>query len=106
MLLESLELKKEINGMDTRYMYKIIETDYRGNSAYGISVSREYIKDNKVIDVYEDSIKYISPIKDKVEALLETLYKGQVSPIHLVDIAGEYVDNCVNDFCKLDKIAG
>lgn len=101
MLLESLEFRKEINGMDTRYLYKIIESDYRGNATYGISVSREYIKNNEVIDEYEENIKFVSPIKDKVKELLEMLYRGQVSPIHLIDIAGDYVDNCVDDFCKL-----
>ena len=106
MLLESLEFRKEINGMDTRYLYKIIESDYRGNATYGISVSREYIKNNEVIDEYEENIKFVSPIKDKVKELLEMLYRGQVSPIHLIDIAGDYVDNCVDDFCKLEKIAG
>lgn len=106
MLLESFEFRKEVNGMDTRYLYKIIESDYKGNAVYGISVSREYLKNNEIVDEYEDSIKFVSPIKDKVKTLLEILYKGQVSPIHLIDIAGEYVDNCVDDFCKLEKIAG
>ena len=101
MLLESLEFRKEINGMDTWYLYKIIESDYWGNATYGISVSREYIKNNEVIDEYEENIKFVSPIKDKVKELLEMLYRGQVSPIHLIDIAGDYVDNCVDDFCKL-----
>ena len=67
MLLESLEFRKEINGMDTRYLYKIIESDYRGNATYGISVSREYIKNNEVIDEYEENIKFVSPIKDIYE---------------------------------------
>ena len=30
------------------------------------------------------------------------LYENQVSPIHLIDIIGEYVDEYVNDFTNID----
>lgn len=106
MLLESLNVKKEVNGMEMKYSYGIIESKYLENVVYGIYVSREYIDGEKVIDLYEDSIKYVSPIKEKVIGLRDLLYKGEVSPLHLIDIVGDFVDNCVNDFIALEKIAG
>ena len=34
----------------------------------------------------------------KAEDILMLLFNNLVSPIHLVDIVGEYADLCVNDF--------
>lgn len=48
--------------------------------------------------IERDSVDKISPNKDKVEVLVEKLHKYEVSPIHLIDVIGEDVDNCVADF--------
>ena len=46
--------------------------------------------------------KYITnrnPVKQKkAEDILVLLFNNLVSPIHLIDVVGEYSDLCVNDF--------
>lgn len=101
---ESYEIKKVLGDMEMTYKYKLTESEYNMIRVYGITVEREYIKENKVIETERESINLISPKKEKVQKLLEVLYKGEVSPIHLIDIVGEYVDKCVYDFNEYENI--
>ncbi|WP_368253287.1 DUF6514 family protein [Clostridium paraputrificum] len=57
-----------------------------------------------MINRVEDGVKYISTQRHKVKGLLNLLYKNEVSPIHLIDIIGEYVDKWVEDFEESKKI--
>lgn len=104
MLKENYEVKKVINDMEMTYKYKLTESEYNSIRVYGILVEREYVKDEKVIDTEGDSINLISPKKEKVQKLLEILYNGEVSPTHLIDIVGEYVDKCVYDFDEYEMV--
>ncbi len=63
-----------------------------------VEVERKDFKDSDLINIERDSVDKISPNKDKVEVLVEKLHKYEVSPIHLIDVIGEDVDNCVADF--------
>ena len=65
---------------------------------YGIEIERMDIKYDKVISIERDSVESISPDREKVHELLEKLCKHEVSPIHLIEIVGELVDECVVDF--------
>lgn len=86
---------KEIN-----YSYRLTEKRFYKGQAYGIEVERQDIVDGNLVAVERDSIDLISPNKEKVEVLLNLLAKNNVSPIHLVDIIGEYVDQYVGEFDK------
>ncbi|MBP2033504.1 hypothetical protein J2Z42_002207 [Clostridium algifaecis] len=68
--------------------------------SYGIEIERQSIIKDKLIDVCRDSVMSISPDRYKVHKLLRLLYENQVSPIHLVDIIGDYVDEYILDFDK------
>ncbi|MEG1286808.1 MAG: DUF6514 family protein [Clostridium sp.] len=85
-------------GTEMKYIYSIIEGNYNGGEAYGIEVERQDIKNGQPINVKKDNIKLISNNRDKVYELLKLLYKNQVSPIHLIEILGEYVDEYIYDF--------
>ena len=61
----------DINNCDDLFLYSIIE---------------------------RNEIRKISNSKTKVEWLLNLLKDNNVSPIHLVDILGSYVDEYVSDF--------
>ena len=86
---------KEIN-----YSYRLTEKRFYKGQAYGIEVERQDVVDGSLVTVERDSIDLISPNKEKVEVLLNLLAKNNVSPIHLVDIIGEYVDQYVGEFDK------
>ena len=90
--------EKQIN-----YSYRLIESDFHRGQAYGIEVERQDVIDGNLVNVERDSVKLISPNREKVEFLLDLLKKNNVSPIHLIDIIGEYVDEYVGDFDNIDK---
>lgn len=93
-------LCKEVNLEDKcyKFCYRLIETYFKGESVYGIEIERKDFKDFNLIKIERDSIENISPNKNRVEILVDKLYKNEVSPIHLIDIIGEDVDRCVADF--------
>ncbi|MDZ5254619.1 DUF6514 family protein [Clostridium sp. LIBA-8841] len=81
-----------------KFCYRLIETCFKGNMVYGIEVERKDFMDEVLTNIERDSIEKISPNKDKVESLIDKLHKYEVSPIHLIDVIGEDVDNYVADF--------
>ena len=80
------------------YNYRLIKEDYLNGQAYGIEVERMDFIEDILVNIERDEIRKISNIKEKVNYLLEIIHKNKVSPIHIVDILGEYVDNYVIDF--------
>ena len=80
-----------------KYSYLMESRKYNNETVYGIVVKKESIK-NKVVSTIEDRVDIISKKKEVVQKLLDLLYRNQVSPIHLIDVIGETVDNCVLEF--------
>ena len=99
MVLEKLIITRSIDDIEMKYTYSLTNVQ-----AYGIKVDRVDIKDGAIINRVEDGVKYISTQRHKVKGLLNLLYKNEVSPIHLIDIIGEYVDKWVEDFEESKKI--
>jgi hypothetical protein len=104
--IESFSCETNINGESYVYKYFLlyslkkmtIENSEIEIPCYGIEITRERLGNDGVIDIYSENINCISPQKSKVIQLLYMLKENEVSPIHLVDIAGEFVDDCVGDF--------
>lgn len=65
---------------------------------YGIEIERRDLKKGTVVNTVSDSIQYISPQRHKVQELLKMVYKNGLTPIHLVEVLGEYVDTYISDF--------
>lgn len=82
------------------YSYRITEVDFHGVSAYGIEIERKDYLNNALINVERDSVEKISCYLEKVQKLTNMLYVYEVSPVHLIDIIGEYVDEYVQDFTQ------
>ena len=93
MVLEKLIITRSIDDIEMKYTYSLTKESLNNVQAYGIKVDR-----------VEDGVKYISTQRHKVKGLLNLLYKNEVSPIHLIDIIGEYVDKWVEDFEESKKI--
>lgn len=98
MFLEEKEVLREVEGVEYKYIYKLMESEYNNTKVYGIEVVKGNFNNGKLLTTESDSVRLISPKLDKVRSMLETLYNGIVSPIHLIDIIGEQVDKCVIDF--------
>ncbi len=81
-----------------KYSYLMESRKYNNETVYGIVVKKESIKNKVVVSTIEDRVDIISKKKEVVQKLLDLLYRNQVSPIHLIDVIGETVDNCVLEF--------
>lgn len=106
LVVESLSKVEVIEGKKYKYLYKLVKSDFpavinKKNfyvDCYGIEIERQDIIDNNVVNFERDSIYNISTYRHKVHSLLKLLYDNTVSPIHMVDVIGNYVDDCVFDF--------
>lgn len=100
-IVDNLDISVKREEVESKYIYRLTKSDYKGSQAYGIEVERQDLKDGQAVNIERDSIKLISNDRYKVNGLLRLLYKNQVSPIHLVEILGEYVDVYINDFTEI-----
>ncbi len=108
---ENLVKEANIEGKQYIYHYELLQNDIYFSSecdkvkviSYGIGIEREDFIDGKLVGKNKNYIKNVSPRKVKVKKLLKILYDNIVSPIHLVDILGEYVDNYVLDYDNVLK---
>lgn len=105
-IVQNLE-KKHIEGeIEYLYNYRLIKSDITINvtdrelkvQTYGIETERQDIKSGVITDISREAVTCISPYRHKVQGLLKLLYDNMVSPIHLIDILGEYIDEYVIDF--------
>jgi hypothetical protein len=110
MIVESIVRKERIGDKDHIYYFKMTKSSIEISEThlpfemklYGIEIERQDMISEKMVKVEKDCIKFISPHRYKVHNLLKVLYENIVSPIHLIDIAGEYADDLS---CDYDLIA-
>lgn len=65
---------------------------------FGVEIIREDMKDDHIYSVASDKIECMTIYKYKVVQLIKKLYDNLVSPLHLIDIAGEMADEWTSDF--------
>ena len=95
---ECFDITVEKEDCKMNYFYRMILGDFKCIQAYGIEVERQDIIDGELVKIERDSVNYISTHKEKVKKLFDLVSKNNVSPIHLIDVIGEYVDEYVSDF--------
>lgn len=97
-IVQNLNVVRNYDNLRHDYQYRIIETKYNEVNTYGIEIERKDFNNDVLINIERNSIEKISYYLEKVRELLSILYKNEVSPIHLVDIIGEKVDEYVSEF--------
>lgn len=97
-IVESLSLSIENSGKEIIYFYRLTEYKTKKGQVFGVEVERQDIINDRVTNIERDSVDIISKKEENVRNILELLYKNNVSPIHLIDVIGEYIDNLVEDF--------
>ncbi|MBQ6820664.1 MAG: hypothetical protein IJO26_05155 [Clostridium sp.] len=97
-IVNSLSNDVKFENKEVKYFYRMTKENFCFGQAFGIEVEKQDFIEGKIVNLERDYIKKISNNKKKVNDLLELIYKYQVSPIHLIDILGEYTDNYVSDF--------
>lgn len=80
------------------YCYRVVKGVKLGVQAYGIEVERLDMEGEEIINIERNAVEGISPQPHKVYDLVNILYNNLVSPLHLVDIIGEFVDLYIEDF--------
>lgn len=108
MVVENLIRTESVDEIKCNYYYRLIkgkilityETNTVEVQSYGIEIERQDLQDGKLINIERDCVKNISPERHKVHNLLKLLYDNLVSPIHLIDVLGEYIDEYIVDFDK------
>ncbi len=84
--------------IEFRYEYRLISNNYKGMQAYGIEIERKDYIGVKNVNLEREKVDLVSVNRHKVKKLIVDLYNNQVSPIHLIDIIGGYVDENVYEF--------
>ena len=95
---KSLSKIVNFDDKESRYIYRIVENSIRNRQAFGIEIERQDFEEGEVINLERDIVDIVARNQRKAEDILMLLFNNLVSPIHLVDIVGEYADLCVNDF--------
>ena len=94
-----------------KYYYRLLRSELRifGSQdseitqCYGIEVERKDIVDGLIVQIERTCVERISPHRYKVHTLLKFLYDNTVSPIHMIDIIGEDIDEHVLEFEMFSK---
>lgn len=104
--------KKVIDGeVSHNYFYRLVKSQISVSmygeltkvQAYGIEIERQDTVNGTVECIQRDCVENISPQRHKVKNLLKMVYENTVSPIHMIDILGEYIDEYTSDFDEMLK---
>ena len=95
---KTLSKMVNINEREVKYIYRMTEKNIRNRQAFGIEIERQDFEEGEVVNLERDIVDIVASNQRKAEDILMLLFNNLVSPIHLVDIVGEYADLCVNDF--------
>lgn len=97
-IVESIDSNVKTDNKESKYSFRMFKESFFSGQAFGIEVERQDLIEGNIIKIERDSISKISNNEEKVRDLLKLLFNYKVSPIHLVDILGDYVDSYVSDF--------
>lgn len=87
-----------INEKEVKYIYRMTEKNIRNRQAFGIEIERQDFNDGQVVNLERDYVSLVASEEKRANDILLLLFNNLVSPIHLVDIVGEYSDLCVAEF--------
>ena len=106
LVVENLSKVEVVDGKKYKYSYKLIQSYFPRKvtdgiinvNSYGIEVERQDVIENNVVNIERESIVNISPYRHKVHNLLKLIYDNSVSPIHLIEVLGDYIDEYTSDY--------
>lgn len=83
---------------EVKYIYRMTEKNIKNRQAFGIEIERQDFNNGEIINLERDSVSLVASEEMKANDILVMLFNNLVSPIHLVDIVGEYSDLCAAEF--------
>ena len=87
-----------INEKEVKYIYRMTEKNIINRQAFGIEIERQDFNDGQVVNLERDYVSLVASEEKRANDILLLLFNNLVSPIHLVDIVGEYSDLCAAEF--------
>ena len=87
-----------INEKEVKYIYRMTEKNIRNRQSFGIEIERQDFNDGQVVNLERDYVSLVASEEKRANDILLLLFNNLVSPIHLVDIVGEYSDLCAAEF--------
>ncbi|MGH4140329.1 DUF6514 family protein [Clostridium sp.] len=113
-VLENLSKKVTEDDVNHNYYYRLLKSQISvlmdneptEIQAYGIEIERQDVVNDIVVFIERDCVENISPQRHKVQGLIKMLYENTVSPIHMIDILGDYIDDYISDFDEVLKNIG
>ena len=91
----TLSTKINVDEREIKYIYRLIEKSIKNKQVFGIEIERQDFKFGEVINLERDYIAIVWNEEKKANDILLKLFNNLVSPIHLIDVVGEYSDLCV-----------
>lgn len=108
-IVDTLVNSIDNDGVERRYEYRVTKSSFISEDlklgevqCYGMEIERKDLVSGKVVNIERDAVKNISTYRHKVQALCNLMRDNLVSPINFIEIAGEYIDNCINDFDNIN----
>lgn len=108
MIIETLKSNIVCEENTVEYTYNLIKSELEINrngerrviDVYGVEIESEVKNKDKNVNQYKEHGSCITPDKYKGSKLLGLLRNNEVSPVHLIDIIEEYIEEYYADFDK------
>lgn len=108
MIIETLKRNYNCGEENLEYIYNLIEGELKLHNgkekysikAYGVEIESIITNHDKIVHASREEVKYITPYKFKGREFLNMLEKNMVSPIHLLEITEELIEDYYKDFDK------
>lgn len=88
--------RTNLQGFSLNYYITKMIVEIEGNSVltYGISIIKNFLDEKQLIRWEKRTVNNIALREEEIYDFAERLYKNKVTPIHLLDIAEDYVAEC------------
>jgi hypothetical protein len=97
--------KKEIISLTYYLVLDELALEYEGEKmvlpSYGIEIVSEKYKKGKMFDSESEVYENISPCEDKVIDLIRYYADMFLSPVHLLEVVDEHIEEYIEDFDRM-----
>lgn len=112
MIIDTINCSIKCDDGELEYIYNLTERklslEVEGKEeeiiTYGVEAQSYVVKENKKVLISKDAIEVLTPYKHKAKEFINMLRKNEVSPVHLLNIAEEVIEEYYLDFEKVVQV--
>lgn len=109
MIIDTINCSIKCDDGELEYIYNLTERklslEVKGKEeeiiTYGVEAQSYMIKENKKVLIFKDAVEILTPYKHKAKDFINMLRRNQVSPVHLLNVAEEVIEEYYLDFEKV-----